>query len=96
MARIFISYKSEDRLAAVAFRRWLAGQGWGEEDVFLDLHGIGAGARWKDALKAANARCEAVVFLASPEALAAADRVLVLAGGVLMEAPKAPGPGSAP
>jgi hypothetical protein len=70
MARIFICYKSEDRLAAVAFRRWLAGQGWGEEDVFLDLYGIGAGARWKDALKAANARCEAVVFLASPEALA--------------------------
>ena len=24
--------------------------GWSEEDVFIDLHGIGAGERWRDEL----------------------------------------------
>ena len=37
--------------------------------MFLDISGIGAGERWKEALRKANTRCEAVVLLASPEAL---------------------------
>jgi TIR domain-containing protein len=37
--------------------------------VFLDMHGIGAGARWKETLAKANERCEAVVFLISPHSL---------------------------
>ena len=44
--------------------QWLA-----EGGIFLDLEDIGAGERWKDALRKANARCEAVLLLASPDAL---------------------------
>jgi TIR domain len=43
--------------------------GWSHEDVFIDLHGIGAGERWRDALRKANASCEAVILLASPASL---------------------------
>jgi TIR domain len=45
-------------------------QGWATDDVFLDLHDIGAGTSWKEALAKANERSEAVVLLASPPALA--------------------------
>ena len=69
MSRLFISHSSKDNVQAIAFKQWLGANGWGAEDIFLDLHGIGAGERWKDALKKANSRCEAVVLLASPEAL---------------------------
>jgi CHASE2 domain-containing sensor protein len=41
--------------------------------VFLDLDDIGAGERWKDALRQANARCEAIILLASPEALSSVE-----------------------
>ena len=43
--------------------------GWSEEDVFIDLHGIGAGERWRDTLRKASTSCEAVTLLASPESL---------------------------
>jgi formylglycine-generating enzyme required for sulfatase activity len=43
--------------------------GWGEEDVFIDLHGIGAGERWRDTLRKASTACEAVILLASPDSL---------------------------
>ena len=43
--------------------------GWAKEDVFIDLHGIGAGERWRDALRKANTSCEAVLLLASPDSL---------------------------
>lgn len=48
MARIFISHSSRDNFEAVAFRDWLVSESWASDDVFLDLHGIGAGARWKE------------------------------------------------
>jgi formylglycine-generating enzyme required for sulfatase activity len=69
LSRLFISHSSKDNVAAVAFKQWLGGNGWPDEDVFLDVQNIGAGERWKDALRKANARCEAVVLLASPDAL---------------------------
>jgi hypothetical protein len=47
--------------------------GWSAEDIFIDLHGIGAGSRWREALRRANERCEAVVLLASPAALASTE-----------------------
>ena len=50
--------------------------GWPDEDVFLDLDDIGAGERWKEALRKANARCEAIILLASPEALVLSPNVL--------------------
>jgi formylglycine-generating enzyme required for sulfatase activity len=53
----------------LAFQRWLVANGWSEEDVFIDLHGIGAGERWRDTLRKANASCEAVVLLATPDTL---------------------------
>lgn len=73
MARIFISHSSKDNLEALAFQQWLVSKGWSGDDVFLDLHGIGAGARWKDALARANERCEAVLLLASPASLASTE-----------------------
>ncbi len=70
LSRLFISHSSKDNIAAIAFKQWLGANGWPDEDVFLDLDAIGAGERWKDALRKANARCEAVILLASPDALA--------------------------
>ena len=69
MSRLFISHSSKDNVAAVAFKQWLSAHGWPKEDIFLDLDNIGAGERWKDALRKANARCEAVLLLASSDAL---------------------------
>ena len=43
--------------------------GWSEEDVFIDLHGIGAGERWRETLRKANTACEAVILLASRDSL---------------------------
>ena len=73
MSRIFISHSSKDACEALAFRQWLVGEGWSAEDIFIDLHGIGAGSRWREALRRANERCEAVVLLASPEALGSTE-----------------------
>jgi len=73
MARIFISHSSLDNFEAIAFRDWLVSEDWAADDVFLDLHGIGAGARWKEALAKANERCEAVLFLVSPHSLASKE-----------------------
>ncbi len=69
MPRLFISHSSKDNVEALAFQRWLMANGWAAEDVFIDLHGIGAGERWRDTLRKANASCEAVLLLASPDAL---------------------------
>src|SRR5262245_42978446 len=73
MPRLFISHSSKDNFEAIAFAEWLVREGWSEQDIFLDLHNIGAGARWKEALAKANERCEAVVLLASPESLASTE-----------------------
>ena len=69
MPRLFISHSSKDNIEALAFQRWLTANGWSEEDVFIDLHGIGAGERWRETLRKANAACEAVILLASPDSL---------------------------
>jgi formylglycine-generating enzyme required for sulfatase activity len=73
VSRLFISHSSSDNIAAIAFKQWLGRNGWSAEDVFLDLQDIGAGERWKEALRRANARCEAVLLLASPEALSSPE-----------------------
>ena len=69
MPRLFISHSSIDNVQALAFQRWLVGNGLSQDDVFIDLHGIGAGERWRDTLRKANASCEAVILLASPASL---------------------------
>jgi hypothetical protein len=73
MSRLFLSHSSKDNVAAVAFKQWLGAIGWSGEDVYLDVDSIGAGERWKDALNKASARCEAVVLLASPDALSSPE-----------------------
>jgi hypothetical protein len=76
LSRLFISHSSKDNLAAIAFKQWLGATGWPNDDVFLDLDNIGAGERWKDALNKANARCEAVILLASPDSLASTECIV--------------------
>jgi WD40 repeat protein len=69
VSRLFISHSSKDSVAAIAFKQWLGANGWSKDDVFLDLEDIGAGEIWKEALRKAHMRCEAVILLASPDAL---------------------------
>jgi WD40 repeat protein len=67
MSRIFLSHSSRDNPRASELRDWLTANGW--DDVFLDLDpvaGLAPGERWQNALKAAADRCEAVLFLVSP------------------------------
>jgi len=73
MPRLFISHSNQDNFEAIAFHDWLIREGWAPDDVFLDLHDINAGAKWKEALATANERCEAIVFLASPASLASTE-----------------------
>ena len=67
--RVFLSHSSRDSREAVALKAWLieAEPGLAGE-IFLDLDrhtGIPAGVRWKEALRRANDRCEAVICLLS-------------------------------
>jgi TIR domain len=73
MSRIFISHSSRDNTKAIELRDWLTANGW--DDIFLDLDpadGLAPGERWQNALKAAADRCEAVLFLISPNWLQSA------------------------
>ena len=67
MARVFLSHSSSDSREAVALKRWLVDAEPGlANEIFLDLDrntGIRPGVRWKEALKQANERCEAVICL---------------------------------
>jgi TIR domain len=67
--RLFISHSAKDNIHALAFQRWLVGKGWGEDDIFIDLHDMQAGEKWRETLVKANVACDALLFLASPEAL---------------------------
>jgi TIR domain len=69
LPRLFISHSSKDNAQALAFQNWLVSAGWTREDVFIDVHGIGAGERWRDTLRKASKQCEAVIMLASPASL---------------------------
>jgi WD40 repeat protein len=69
VSRIFLSHSSLDMRQAVALKTWLAEQNPPlANEIFLDVDpesGLRAGTRWKDALRRANARCEAVICLLS-------------------------------
>jgi hypothetical protein len=72
VARLFISHASADNVAAIALRDWLVAEGYRNE-VFLDIdpdRGIMPGTRWREALKVAADRCEAVLVLISRSWLA--------------------------
>jgi formylglycine-generating enzyme required for sulfatase activity len=70
LPRLFISHTSKDNIHALAFQHWLELKGWSKDDVFIDLHGMQAGEKWRETLVKANVACEALLFLASPESLA--------------------------
>ena len=69
MSKVFLSHSSRDATAAMALKTWLEKAEPGLLDeifLYLDVDtGIPAGVRWKDALKKANDRCEAVICLVS-------------------------------
>jgi formylglycine-generating enzyme required for sulfatase activity len=69
LPRLFISHSNKDSIHALAFQRWLELKGWSKDDVFIDLHDMQAGERWRETLVKANVACEALLYLASPEAL---------------------------
>jgi hypothetical protein len=70
LPRLFISHTSKDNIHALAFQRWLELKGWSRDDVFIDLHDMQAGEKWRETLVKANVACETLLFLASPESLA--------------------------
>ncbi|MFX0574501.1 TIR domain-containing protein [Nocardia nepalensis] len=67
--RLFLSHSSRNSVQAVALIRWLVDQRPALADnIFLDLDrnsGIGQGVRWRDAVRRALARCDAVICLTS-------------------------------
>jgi WD40 repeat protein len=66
---VFLSHSSRDSRQAIAVKAWLIEQEPGlADEIYLDLDphtGIRPGARWKQALQQANARCEVVICLLS-------------------------------
>ena len=69
MPRIFLSHSSKDNTEAIALRQWLIDQRPElVNEIFLDISddtGLAPGQRWKDALRQANQRAEAVICLVS-------------------------------
>ena len=50
MPRLFISHSNKDSIHALAFQRWLELKGWSRDDVFIDLHDMQAGEKWRETL----------------------------------------------
>lgn len=67
MSRIFISHATPDNAKTRAIIEWIVSHGWPREEIFVDFDDIGGGERWREALARASTRCEAVIFLISPE-----------------------------
>ncbi|HZQ33420.1 MAG TPA: TIR domain-containing protein, partial [Mycobacterium sp.] len=70
MSRIFLSHSSLDNRQTIALQRWLIEQEPPlANEIFLDTDaqgGISPGTKWKDALRQASTRCEAVICVLSP------------------------------
>jgi WD40 repeat protein len=69
MSKVFLSHSSRDSVQARALMSWLEkAEPALIDEIFLDLdvkNGIPAGMPWKEALRKANDRCEAVICLVS-------------------------------
>ncbi|HUO38707.1 MAG TPA: TIR domain-containing protein, partial [Mycobacterium sp.] len=69
MSRIFVSHSSSDNRQAIALVQWLSEvRPELANEIFLDISaetGLRPGQRWKEALRQANDRCEAVICLLS-------------------------------
>lgn len=66
--RVFISHSSRNNNEAAAVKKWLIeNEPSLDNEIFLDFTdtGIEAGQRWKEALRQASNRCEAVICLLS-------------------------------
>jgi len=50
LPRLFISHSSNDNIHALAFQRWLELKGWSTDDVFIDLHDMRAGEKWRSSM----------------------------------------------
>jgi hypothetical protein len=59
LPRLFISHSNKDSIHALAFQRWLELKGWARDDVFIDLHDMQAGERWRETLQ--RCRCTSSV-----------------------------------
>ena len=67
MSSIFISHSSRNNPAAIKVRDWLLGNGWGSEQIFLDLDNLVTGDRWRNRLNEIGGNCEAVIVCLSDE-----------------------------
>jgi WD40 repeat protein len=69
VSRIFLSHSSRDNRQAIALVQWLSDvRPELATEIFIDIGaetGLRAGQRWKEALRQANDRCEAVICLLS-------------------------------
>ena len=69
VSRIFLSHSGLDTRVAIALKRWLVEQDPPlANEIFLDVDpvtGLRTGTLWKESLRQANARCEAVICLLS-------------------------------
>ena len=69
MSRIFVSHSRLDQREAVALKQWLVDKDPTlRDEIFLDVDpvtGILPGVRWREELKRASNRCEAVICLLS-------------------------------
>jgi WD40 repeat protein len=69
VSRIFLSHSSRDNRQAIALVQWLSDvRPELATEIFLDVSaetGLRPGQRWKEALRQANDRCEAVICLLS-------------------------------
>jgi len=79
MARIFVSHSGLDKREGVALKQWLVDSDPTlRDEIFLDVDsatGILPGVRWRDELKRAANRCEAVICLLSANWEASAECV---------------------
>jgi WD40 repeat protein len=70
LARLFISYKREERSYAFAVRQWLIdAQGWRAEDIFVDVDHVLTGDEWERKILAEAESAEAILFIASEHSL---------------------------
>jgi WD40 repeat protein len=69
MSRIFVSHSRLDQREAVALKQWMVSKDPAlKDEIFLDVDpvtGILPGVRWREELKRASSRCEAVICLLS-------------------------------
>ena len=67
MSLIFISHSSRNNDAAIKVRDWLLANGWGTDQIFLDIDNLVTGDRWRNRLNEIGDNCEAIIVCLSDE-----------------------------